>query len=186
MSNVRLERWQQVKADQADQENDAADRQINGDFPGGALPIARSPDPDHEEGGNQRQFVKRVKEEQIERSKCSGGSGSDQEDTGVISVLSIVHLRRQPNRGELHDGGQEQECCAQTVDADEKLHIPAGDQGQGTRELVSGLCAVVTDEYNQSRAKRDQGSDDSGSPRGQPEKNADCRDNRGEINQVNQ
>src|ERR1700739_272496 len=53
----------QIKPDQADQQNDAPDRQIDRNLPGGRLPVSSSPDADHQERGDQRQLVEGIEKE---------------------------------------------------------------------------------------------------------------------------
>ena len=58
----RGERKALVKQDQAEQQNETADGQIDCNFPGRCDPIPAAPDSDQQKCGDQREFVKRVKE----------------------------------------------------------------------------------------------------------------------------
>ena len=58
----RSERKALVKQDQAEQQNETADGQVDRDFPGRCDPIPAAPDSDQQKCGDQREFVKRVKE----------------------------------------------------------------------------------------------------------------------------
>ena len=55
-----------VEGDQADQQDEAAESEIDRRLPGGGLAVARSPDTDHQEGRDQGQFVEGVEEEDVE------------------------------------------------------------------------------------------------------------------------
>src|SRR5260221_2343776 len=56
---------QQIKTDQSDQQDNATDRKIDCDFPGGRLAITCYPNSNHQIRTNQRELVKRVVNVQI-------------------------------------------------------------------------------------------------------------------------
>src|SRR4029453_12232246 len=58
----RDERKALVKQNKAEQQNETADGQINCDFPSRCDAIPAAPDSDQQKCGDQRKFVKRVKE----------------------------------------------------------------------------------------------------------------------------
>ena len=58
----RAERKALIKQDQTEQQNEAADRQINRDFPRRCDPISAAPNSDQQKCRDEREFVKRVKE----------------------------------------------------------------------------------------------------------------------------
>ena len=58
-----------IKQDQAEEQNETAEREIDRDLPGRGEAIARAPDADEQKGRNERELVKGVEEEQIERSE---------------------------------------------------------------------------------------------------------------------
>src|SRR5215210_2839617 len=77
VESALIERHALIQADKADQKNEAAEREIDRDFPRGKLPISKTPNADQKEGGNKRELVEGVEEEKVERSKCSHRTSSD-------------------------------------------------------------------------------------------------------------
>ncbi len=72
----------EVEANEAEQENETPDREVDRDFPRRCLPVAGAPDADEQEGRDERQFMKRIEEEEIERGKRAHGAGGDKEEAG--------------------------------------------------------------------------------------------------------
>ena len=60
-----------IEQDQTEQENEAAERQINRDFPRRGDAISAAPNSDEQKCRNQREFVKGVKEEEIDRRESA-------------------------------------------------------------------------------------------------------------------
>src|SRR5579884_2577617 len=58
-----------VKQDQTQQQNETPDCQIDRDLPCGPDTISASPNPDQQKRRNQRQFMERVEEKQIDGGK---------------------------------------------------------------------------------------------------------------------
>ena len=62
IQTARAYRHGAIQHDQADQQNDTAEREIDCHFPGGSAAIPGSPDSNEEEGRDQRELVKSVEE----------------------------------------------------------------------------------------------------------------------------
>ena len=83
-----------VEQDQTEQENEAAKREINCDFPRSSNAISTAPNPDEQKRRNQRQFVKGVKEEEVNRCESANGTARDQQKAGVKARFDASRFRR--------------------------------------------------------------------------------------------
>ena len=106
-----------VEQDQTEQENEAAEREIDRNFPRGRLAISAAPNSDKQESRNQRQLVEGVKEEQIDRCESAKGAARDQKKTGVKSVFMLRDFAGEPDRAKRHDGRQQQHDEAEAIRA---------------------------------------------------------------------
>ena len=78
-----------VEQDQAEEQNEAAEPEIDRDLPGRGGAVARAPDADEQKSRDQRQLVEGVEEKQIERSKGADRAARDEEEAGVKEPLAI-------------------------------------------------------------------------------------------------
>src|SRR6185369_2715564 len=110
--------------DEAEQQNETADREIDRDLPRRSEAILATPDPDQQECGNEREFVKSVKEKQINRSKCADRPSGNQEKTGVECIFVLIDLAGEPNGGQRYDCREQHHNEAQTVEPSRKTQMP--------------------------------------------------------------
>ena len=92
-----------VERDEAHQGGERSEGQIQGDFE--SRPVAvftPTPNTNHDEGGNQRQFVEEVEEEQIERGEGSHGPGDHEHQQHVEELHVTLDVPRHQHRGKPH------------------------------------------------------------------------------------
>ena len=142
----------EVEIEQADEQDEAAEPEIDRNFPRRRVPLAAAPNTDEQEGRDEREFVEGVEEEEIDRGKRARGSGGDEEQARVVERLTLFDLRRDPDRGERDDAGEQQHEHAEAVHADEVVQVPFRRDGRGGEKLKASLRFVV----GQEREKREQ------------------------------
>ena len=64
--------------DESGEEDDGAEGEVDGDLPGGFFAVASPEHTDHEEGGDEGEFVEGVEEKEVEREEGAKGTGSDE------------------------------------------------------------------------------------------------------------
>ena len=131
-----------IKHDQTKQKNETSGRQIDRNFPCRGLPVAGPPDPDEQERGNQREFVKGVEEKEIERSECARGAASNEKEAGIEGVFALRDFAGEGNGRERYDRGEEHHHQAQAIDAETKVDPPLAADGIGGGELKTGLARL--------------------------------------------
>ena len=82
----------EVEVGEADEEDDAAEREVDGDFPRRSLPLAISPNADEQEGGDEGQLVEGVEEEKVLRRKRARRARGDEEDTGIEKIRALLDV----------------------------------------------------------------------------------------------
>ena len=75
----RSDRHAAIEQDQTEEQNKAAEREINRHFPGGGVAVAAAPDSDKQKRRDQRQLVKHVEEKHIERRESANRAARDEE-----------------------------------------------------------------------------------------------------------
>ncbi len=136
---ARLRGQALIKQDQTDKENETAKRQIDGDFPGGGHAIAAPPNSNKQKSGNQREFVKGVKEKQIERRKRAERATRYKQQTGIECVFVIVDFACEPDAGQGHDGSEQDQNETETVKSGREMNSPALGNREGIDELKAGF-----------------------------------------------
>ena len=83
----------QVKSDQPDQGDERADAEVKCDLECGVvLLLAAPPNANHDERGHERQLVKEIKEEQVERSEGAEDAARHNEQQDVEFLLALFNL----------------------------------------------------------------------------------------------
>src|SRR5207248_1592480 len=100
-------RHRAIEHDQADQQDNTSQRKIDRHLPGSGAPIARPPNSNEQESGNQCQLVKGVEEKQVERSESADGASGNEKQTGVERVLVMLDFISKPDRGEEDDRAEQ-------------------------------------------------------------------------------
>ena len=104
---ARTHRETLVQQDQAKQQNETANRQIDCDFPGRCDAISTAPDSDQQKRGDQCQFVKCIKEKQIDRRKCADGTARNEQETCIKGVFILVDRPCEPDRRQSDNTGKQ-------------------------------------------------------------------------------
>ena len=73
----------EVELREADEQDDAAGGEIDGDAPRGGMALAVAPDADEQESRDERELVEGVEEEQVERCKRARCACADEQDARV-------------------------------------------------------------------------------------------------------
>ena len=159
-----------IEHDQAEQQNETAEREIDRDFPGGGVPIAAPQIPMSRNVGMKRELVKGVEEKQIERSECADGAAGNEEQAGVESVFVLRDFAGEPDRGERDDRGQQQHDQTQTIDAEGEVDPPIALIGKRADELKTALRRYRNRESSSScREQRKRGGPERSPSRGRAE-----------------
>ena len=145
-----------VQADQSDEQDDAPDREINRDLPGGSLAVfAVAPDADQQKGGDQRQLVERVEEKQVKRDERADGSRRDEQEATVKRVFALFDFGCYPDGAERHHRSQQQHHQAQPVEADEEFEIHRrNDLEERVSKFVAEKRALHQHEHEVERRRR--------------------------------
>src|SRR6266487_3677597 len=96
-----------VKQDQTNEQNETTECKIDRDLPSRRGPVSAPPDPDQQKRRDEREFVKRIKEKYVERSKRADRAAGNEKKTGVERVFVLVDLAGEPN-GRQGDGRSQQ------------------------------------------------------------------------------
>ena len=95
-----------IEGDQANQGGERAQGQVEGDFEGGPVAVlTATPHTDHDEGGNEGQFVEEVEEEQIQRRKGSHGPGDHRHEQHVKELHVAFDVPGYQHCSEAHETG---------------------------------------------------------------------------------
>ena len=108
-------RQAQVETNQPDQQNEAAEGQVGRHFPGGGLPVARSPDADQQECRDERQLMEHVKEKCVDRGKRADGPRGDEEQARIEPVSVLRRRPRDTNRRQRDRRRHEENGHAQSI-----------------------------------------------------------------------
>ena len=156
----------EIERQQTDEQNEAAEGEVDGDLPGGGDPVAGTPDADKKEGRDERQFVERVKEEEIQRGERARGPCDDEHQARVVEAripLQFLRMRRNPHSGQGHNGGEEQHDEAQAVHAEREGQFPARCEENRGGELVKlGAVLVVTENQGEREEQVERGREQRG------------------------
>ena len=131
------------ESDQSEQEDEAAEGEIDGDFPGDALAFARTPDADEEEGRDEGEFVEGVEEEEVDRGEGADGSGRNEKQARVEHAGGFFDLRCDPDSGEGDERGEEEQHHAQSVGPEREADAVGGEEGVLADELESADLKIV-------------------------------------------
>ena len=112
--------------DESGEEDDGAEGEVDGDFPSGFFAFAATEHSDHEEGGDECEFVEGVEEEEVEREEGAEGTGSDEEGGGIPQGFAAF-------------GGFASEDGAEEDDDAEEHHNEAEGIGEAEGEMDGGL-----------------------------------------------
>ena len=113
-------------------------------FQAAACRLPRSPDPDEQKCGDQRELVKGVEEKEIERSECSHGAGGNQQEAGVEGVFVLGDFAGEPDGRERYDRREEHHHQAQAIDAEGEIDPPlaADRQRSNEREILLARARI--------------------------------------------
>jgi hypothetical protein len=133
----------QPEPDQPEQQDEAAESEIDGHFPSDALAFARSPDTDEQKGRNEGEFVEGVEEEKIDRSERANRAGRDEKQARIEHTGELFDFRRDPDGGEGDECGKKDKDEAESIRAKREMDTVGGEEGLLADELESADPDVV-------------------------------------------
>src|SRR6185436_15682127 len=101
-------------------------------------------DADEQECRDEREFVKRVEEEQIQRRERTRRAGVDEQDAREEHSLAFCNPRRNMNRRHSHERREEQHDEAEPIRTEVQAEPPTGCDAPCALELRAAPHAVVT------------------------------------------
>ena len=130
---------EEVKPDQAEKENEAAGRKVNGGFPRGGLAVPGAPDADQQEGRDERELV-----EHVEKKHIHGGEGANDarrnHEKADVEPAVIFHRRTgHRNGGQCDGGGEEKHNEAETIRTEDEIDPELGNDRETGNKLEAGL-----------------------------------------------
>ena len=160
-----------VEADQPEEQDETADCEVNGDFPRRRLAFAGTPDADEQEGRDERELMEGVEKEEVERSERAVSAGRDEKKARIKLLLHFLNRRRDPDRGERDERGQQQKDQTQSIRSDEELQVPVRQNREARLKLKAALLTLVCEKRSEGDREAGHRADQCGGPRAGAEQN---------------
>jgi hypothetical protein len=145
VKSALVRRQLQVEGQQPDQHQQRPSAQVKGDLVGGKiLVVAPAPDADHDERGHQRQFVEKVKTDQVQRGERAEDAAGHEHEQNVEFLFARHDPPRNAGRGKGHDGPHDDQA---QVDAIHPDVVAEADFGRPFMRLQNEL-ETVPDQFD--------------------------------------
>ena len=133
-ARVRFDR-RDHHGNQTKQRDQASCQGVNKKLASGITPQRATPDPNQKEQGDQSEFKKDVKQQNIERAKDPNQTGFENQQTGIELGRPILDSGPRDQHGrDRQDGGQQHECQTDSVQSQEELHLDCRATWSGRRK----------------------------------------------------
>ena len=154
----------EIETDQPQEENKAAEGEVDRGFPSRRLPVARAPDSDQQKRRDEGQLMEHVEEKEIDRGERPDAARRDEQERGVEPVGVFFRRAGHRHRGDRHERGQQQHDQAQPVGSQRERDPHRGNHWHRGNELVRSLPGLVNREEREHENQVGDRRDERGGP----------------------